>query len=244
MSLPLASPLEALLAQDDPTVHLDLAALEIARVESPKLDVAPFLDLLDSHARELRQLTSINIASTDNIGEARVRTANQYLFEQLGFHGNETDYYAPSNSCFNEVLLQRTGIPVTLAVVYLELARRLDWPIAGISMPGHFIIQYDDGDFDCYIDPYAGRIMDFDDCRKLAFQIQQVDITKRPEVMEPATNWQIVLRILHNLRGVYAKRKEYAKLAKVLDWILIAMPDSKQDRELREQIRQYMRLLN
>ena len=79
MSLPLASPLEALLAQDDPTVHLDLAALEIARVESPKLDLAPFLDLLDSHARELRQLTSINIASTDNIGEARVHVPAHVL---------------------------------------------------------------------------------------------------------------------------------------------------------------------
>lgn len=234
------SPLEALLAQEDLTVALDLAALDIARIESPKLDPRPSFELLDSYANELATLTK-SCAS----GEERVRLANGYLFEQLGFHGNETDYYSPNNSCLNEVLLNRTGIPISLAIVYLEIARRLQWPLAGISLPGHFILQYDDGDFDCYIDAYAsGRILDLDDCRNLAFQIARVDIAQRPEVMEPATNWQIALRMLHNLRGIYARRKEYEKLAKVLDWILIAMPDSKPDRELREQIRKYFRLLN
>lgn len=229
-----------MLAQEDLTVPLDIAALDIARVENPRLDPRPFLDLLDSHARELGELTA-----DCETGDERVLVANRYLYNQLGFHGNEADYYSPANSCLNEVLLARTGIPVTLAVVYLEIARRLDWPMTGISLPGHFILQYDDGDFDCYIDAYAaGRIMDIDDCRKLAFQIAQVDITTRPEVLEPATNWQIAVRMLQNLRGIYARRKEYAKLARVLDWLLIAMPDSKQDRELREQIRKYMRLLN
>jgi regulator of sirC expression with transglutaminase-like and TPR domain len=219
---------------------LDIAALDMARIENPKLDPRPFLELLDSHARELAELTR-----DCTTGDERVRTANLYLFDQLGFQGNETDYYSPSNSCLNEVLLARTGIPVSLAVVYLEIARRLRWPVSGISMPGHFILQYDDGDFDCYIDAYsAGRILDLEDCRALAYQLRQIDIAKRPEVMEPATNWQIAVRMLQNLRAIYAGRKDYAKLAKVLDWLLIAMPDSEQDRALREQLRQYFRLLN
>ena len=219
---------------------MDIAALDMARIENPKLDPRPFLELLDSHARELAELTR-----DCTTGDQRVRAANLYLFDQLGFQGNETDYYSPSNSCLNEVLLARTGIPVSLAVVYLEIARRLQWPVSGISMPGHFILQYDDGDFECYIDAYsAGRILDLDECRQLAFHLAKVDIAKRPDVMEPATNWQIAVRMLQNLRGIYARRKEYAKLAKVLDWLLIAMPDSEPDRQLREQIRQYFRLLN
>ena len=211
----------------------------MARIENPKLDPRPFLELLDSHARELGAL-----AADCESGQERVMVANQYIFEQLGFHGNEADYYAPTNSCLNEVLLARTGIPVSLAVVYVEIARRLGWPVAGISMPGHFMVQYDDGEFDCYIDAYTGRVLNFNDCRKLAFDIAQVDIAKQPETMEPATNWQIAVRMLHNLRAIYARRKEYVKLAKVLDWILLAMPDSRQDRELREQLRQYFRMLN
>lgn len=229
-----------MLGANDETVHLDLAALEIARVESPKLDVRPFFEILDSHARELRDIT----AKMES-GEERVQAANHYLFQQLGFRGNETDYYSPANSCLDSVLLERTGIPVTLSVVYLEIARRLGWPMHGISLPRHFIIQYDDGDYDCYIDPYhGGRVMDFDECRRMAFQFAQVDISQQPSILEPATNWQITLRMLHNLRAIYAGRKEYVKLARVLDWILIAVPDSTDDRNLREQIRQYLRLLN
>ena len=228
------------MGQNNPTVHLDIAAFEIARVEFPKLEVAPLLDILDSHASELGDITS----SCEN-GEERVLLANEYLFEELGFKGNEVDYYSPLNSCLNEVLTSRVGIPVTLSVVYLEIARRLGWPVQGISMPGHCIVQYDDGEFNCFVDPYhGGRIMDLDDCRRLAFQIAQVDIKEQPDVMDPATTWQLALRMLHNLRSIYARRKEYGKLARVLDWILIAVPDSRPDRELREQIRQYMRLLN
>jgi regulator of sirC expression with transglutaminase-like and TPR domain len=240
MQEPSLSPIEALLGHNDSTVHLDLAVLELASVEYPELDPQLFLDILDSHARELRELTT----GLDS-GPERVQMANEYLFEELGFQGNETDYYSPANSCLNMVLSNRTGIPVSLSVVYIEIARRLGWPVEGVSLPGHFIIQYDDGKFRCYIDPYhGGRIMDLEDCRRLAFQVSQVDIATQPEVMEPATNWQITLRMLHNLRGIYARRNEYKKLAHVLDWILIAVPDSKPDRELREQIRQYMRLLN
>ena len=190
--------MEALLSQEDLSVPLDVAALDMARVENPGLDPRPFLALLDSHARELADLTR-----HCKTGEERVRIANHYLFDQLGFRGNEADYGSPTNSCLNEVLLARTGIPVSLSVVYLEIARRLAWPMVGISLPGHFIIQYDDGDFDCYIDAYsAGRILDLNDCRQLAFQIMRVDIATHPDVMEPATNWQIAVRMLHNLRGI------------------------------------------
>jgi regulator of sirC expression with transglutaminase-like and TPR domain len=232
----MSSPLSDLLVDNDATVHLDVAALEIARIEHPDLEIAPFLEILDSHARELDQLTT-----HDMDGGEYITAANHYLFEQLGFRGNEGDYYSAENSCLDSVLLTRTGIPVSLAVVYLEISRRLGRPVHGISMPGHFLVQYDDGEFDCYIDTFSGgRFLDYDDCRRLAFQLALTDIAARPEVMDPATTWQIAVRMLQNLKGIYSRRKDYGKLAQVLDWLILAMPESRQDIEHRTRITKYL----
>jgi regulator of sirC expression with transglutaminase-like and TPR domain len=234
------TPLEDLLRDNDETVTLDVAALEIAEVEYPDLNPAPFFEILDSHARELNAMCPRGSSGADF-----VRAANLYLFDQLGFRGNETDYYAPSNSCLNEVLTSRAGIPITLSIVYMEIARRAGRSVHGIGLPGHFVVRYCDEEFDSYIDPYhSGRILDAGDCRDLAFQLTGVDLNEKPELLEPATNWQIAVRMLHNLRGIYARKKEYGKLLRVLDWLLIAMPDSAPDRELQAQVRRYLQLMN
>ena len=94
-----------------------------------------------------------------------VRIANEYLFEELGFRGNDTDYYDPGNSCLDVVLDRRTGIPITLSVVYIEVARRLAGPFSGIGLPGHFVVQYSDSEYSTYIDPFhAGKLLTEDDC--------------------------------------------------------------------------------
>jgi len=106
--------------------------------------------------------------------------ANLYLSHELKFTGNKTDYYAPANSCLNEVLTRKTGIPITLSVVYLEIARRLGKPLFGIGFPGHFLLQYDDGAYSTYIDPFrGGRLLassfpDFPEAfrRKLLFYVE------------------------------------------------------------------------
>jgi regulator of sirC expression with transglutaminase-like and TPR domain len=234
------TPLEDLLRDNDETVTLDVAALEIAEIEYPHLEANPCFEILDSHARELSALCP-RAAEPEDF----VRATNQYLFDQLGFRGNEADYYSPANSCLNEVLMSRMGIPITLSIVYIELARRIGRTVRGIGLPGHFVVRYQDDDFDAFIDPFhAGRIMDAGDCRDLAFQLSGIDIAEKPHLLEPATNWQITVRMLHNLRGIYARKKEYSKLLRVLDWLLIAMPDSTQDQELRAQVRRYLQLMN
>ena len=102
-------------------------------------------------------------------GREFVRVANDYLFGDLGFRGNEIDYNDPRNSCLNYVLDRRTGIPIALSVVYIEVARRLGRPVAGVGLPGHFIVQYDDGEFATYIDPFhSGQLLSQEDCRQLA----------------------------------------------------------------------------
>lgn len=225
---------------NDETVTLDLAALEIAAIEFPGVDPQTSFDILDSHAREFSAVCGRD-ASPDDF----VTSLNEYLFEQLGFRGNESDYYAPANSCLNEVLLSRTGIPITLSIVYIEIARRTGRKVHGIGLPGHFVVRYQEDGFDAFIDPfYSGRLMDAGDCRELSLQLSGVDIFEKPDLLEPATRWQIAVRMLHNLRGIYARRKEYGKLLRVLDWLLMATPGSTQDLELRAQVRRYLQLMN
>src|SRR5690242_7416298 len=177
--------LSDLLAGRDPGIELDEAALLLARIEYPGLDIQPFLQILDSYAAEL-----------DGRGGSFVDAANQYLFDELGFTGNSADYYNPANSCLNEVLASKTGIPITLSVVYLEIARRLGKPVYGIGLPGHFIVQYDDGSFATYIDVFhGGRLLDEAGCAELAGS------AANPNMLARVNKRQILARMINNLRG-------------------------------------------
>jgi regulator of sirC expression with transglutaminase-like and TPR domain len=203
--------LSDLLAGRDTALELDEAALLLARIEYPGLDIEPFLQILDSYAAEL-----------DARGGNFVVAANQYLFDELGFVGNSTDYYDPANSCLNEVLASKTGIPITLAVVYLEIARRLAKPVFGIGLPGHFIVQYDDGFYSTYIDVFhGGRLLDAKDCSENPAMLARVD--KR----------QIVARMINNLRGIYFSREAHRKTLQILDLLLEAYPNSAEEYKLR-----------
>ncbi len=132
-----------------------MAALEIASIETPDLDQQPFLAILDRMASAIA--ARLPSGAT---GREFVAAANQYFFDELGFHGNEIDYNDPRNSCLDHVLDRRTGLPITLSVVYIEVARRLGQPVSGIGLPGHFIVEYKDGEFAAYIDPFhSGRLL-------------------------------------------------------------------------------------
>jgi regulator of sirC expression with transglutaminase-like and TPR domain len=199
--------LSDLLAGRDTGIELDEAALLLARIEYPGLDIKPFFQILDSYAAEL-----------DGRGGNFVSAANQYLFDELGFAGNSKDYYNPSNSCLNEVLASKTGIPITLSVVYLEIARRLAKPVFGIGLPGHFIVQYDDGAYSTYIDVFhCGRLLEAKDC------------TDNPALLARVNKRQILARMLNNLRGIYFSREAHRKTLQILDLLLAADPNSAEE---------------
>ena len=199
--------------------ELDAAALEMAAIERPELDPAPYLDTLDQLASEIA--TRLGRAPD---GPKFVRVANHYLFEELNFRGNETEYYDPRNSCLDSVLDRRTGIPITLSVVYIEVARRLGQPVSGIGLPGHFIVQYDDGKYSTFADPFhGGKLLSEEDCRVLAREVG-VDIAKEPSTLEPVSNRYILVRMLNNLRSSYFRSKDYRKAAKALDLLVDAFP--------------------
>ena len=207
------NPLSALLAGRDTGLHLDEAALLLAEIEYPDLDAAGFLGILDSYAVELAGRLR------DPGGEAFVIEANRFLFEELGFSGNSKDYYNPANSCLNEALASKTGIPITLSVIYLEIARRLAKPVFGIGMPGHFLTQYDDGFYSTYIDPFhGGRLLDAAGC------LEMVGDGAHPTMLARVNDRQIIARMINNLRGVYFSRRAHRKSVQILNLLLEANP--------------------
>src|SRR5579863_2893100 len=206
--------------QDQPEARLDVAALEIASIETPDLDPEPFLSVLDRIASGIAARLP---ASAD--GPEFVRITNDYLFGDLGFRGNEIDYNDPRNSCLNYVLDRRTGIPIALSVVYIEVARRLGQPVSGVGLPGHFIVQYDDGEFATYIDPFhSGKLLTLEDCRKLARDRTGSDADAT--ALAPVGTRYIVVRMLNNLRTSYFRGKQFDKMVAVTDLLIEAFPQN------------------
>jgi regulator of sirC expression with transglutaminase-like and TPR domain len=207
--------LRQLLEEDPPNGRLDRAALELATFGTPDLEPEPFLDQLNEMASQLADRMR-----NFNDGRDFVETAQRYLFGELGFHGNQEDFFDPGNSFLNQVLERRTGIPITLSVMYMEIARRLAMPVFGIGLPRHFIIQFDDGNYSTYIDPYGGRTLTVQECFALA-GAKVAD----PILLRRASKKQIAMRMLQNLRGVYLRRREWARAVDTLDLLLVGAPE-------------------
>ena len=203
----------------------------MARVEFPDLEPGPYLALLDSHARELQPLTA------ESSGAEFVRATNRYFFETLGFQGNQQDYYHAHNSCLNQVLLNRIGIPITLSLVYIEIARRLHRPVVGIGLPGHFLVRYRDESGTTFIDCFQGREVSFEECRALALETARIDIQALPSALAPVTKWQFAVRMLNNMRNVYFQKRDWPRALWILDRLLEAMPQSALERKQRGVLR-------
>lgn len=205
----------------DFSLPLDRAALELAAIEFPEIDREATISLLDTYAAELRVRLS-----DPRDGKAYVRETNAYLFDELGFRGNTTDYYDPRNSCLNAVVSARTGIPITLSLVYMEIARRLGKVVEGIGLPGHFIVRYDDGFYSAFIDPFhGGRLLDVDDCFALAKEVSQVEAEPGPQWLAPVNKRDVLLRMLRNLGAAYTSRGRTDKAIETVSLLIQANPD-------------------
>jgi regulator of sirC expression with transglutaminase-like and TPR domain len=214
--------MEALRAalSDSPEARLDVAALEIASIEASDLDPQPYLAILDRIASGIASRLPSGAA-----GREFVPAANRYFFDELGFHGNEIDYNDARNSCLNYVLDRRTGLPITLSVVYIEVARRLGQPVSGIGLPGHFIVEYNDGEFAAYIDPFhSGRLLTSDECRQLARERTGSDADST--ALAPVGTRYILVRMLNNLRSAYFRGRQFEKMVAVTDLLLEGFPEN------------------
>jgi regulator of sirC expression with transglutaminase-like and TPR domain len=219
----------AALADEHSCVPLDLAALEIAELDYPNLDHEPSLQLLDRIAANVAGRMEIDAG-----GAQFVEAANHVLFEVCKFRANEGDYHDPRNSFLNDVLTHRAGIPISLSVVYIEVARRLARPVCGVGLPGHFLVRYDDAGFAAFIDPYhGGQLLTAADCHELARSLTGADTTADPTALSPVSTRYILVRMLNNLKGIYVHRERWEKLLQVLNLLLHALPDNADEHRTR-----------
>jgi len=212
-----------LISQSDENFNLAEAALLIAAEEYPRLDVPLYLDKLENIAEH----THFRVGDVTAAPEM-ITAINETLFEELGFQGNRENYYDPRNSFLNVVLDRRTGIPITLSVVYIEIARRLNLPIHGIGLPGHFIVGYVTDTEEIYIDVFnGGRVLGVNGCADLVAGMSNGKLTfNSNKHLAPVKKTQILTRMLSNLLGIYVNSQDYRRSIACIERILLLMPNS------------------
>jgi regulator of sirC expression with transglutaminase-like and TPR domain len=208
-------------AMEAPEAGMDLAraALLIARLEYPDLDVDHYLDRLAATARA----AAAKARGLDDLG--RLHRLREYLFEELRFAGNAENYYDPRNSFLNDVLDRRLGIPITLSLVLMEVGRRLGLTMEGVGLPGHFVTGVRVGGEQILLDPFnGGTVLTPAACRELAARALGRPVELAPEHLAPVTKRQLLTRMLRNLKTVYWQQCAWPRVIAVIDRILVLDP--------------------
>jgi regulator of sirC expression with transglutaminase-like and TPR domain len=219
-------------ASNAPGTGLARAALAIARIEYPKLDPEPYVGRLDAMGAAARRSIERQTQETgDHSTLACIRAVNAYLFEDQQFIGNREQYEDPRNSCLNEVLDRRTGIPITLALVYMEVARRAGLLVDGINFPGHFLVRCPEvtsrGSSGLIIDPFhGGALLSEHDCRLLLQRHVGSEVAFSKSLLAPATRPQIIVRMLLNLKRIYVHMRSFPQARVVTELLLATTPSA------------------
>jgi regulator of sirC expression with transglutaminase-like and TPR domain len=204
------------------TEHLLEGALAIAWEEYPRIDLAAYRDKLDRMAEYLQNRLHNLTYPLKIIGEI-----NQYLFTEQKFRGNEANYYDPCNSFITDVIEHRTGIPITLSIIYMAIGDRIGFPFTGVSLPGHFIIRPLHEDVEVFVDPFhQGEILFKQDYANRLTQVYGEQMTLRPEYLEPVGTRKILERMLTNLKLIYLRLGKADKALAAIEKLLMLYPDS------------------
>ena len=228
-----ADQIRTLFDRADADVDLGRAAATLARLEYPDVDLDACSQTLDDYAARVAARWDPTKPK-----ETAISAINKLLFEELGFHGNREDYYDPRNSFLNDVLDRRTGIPITLSVLYIEIGRRLGLPIFGVGLPSHFVVKYDDRSRVFFVDPYhEGRVLNRQGCRELVKTLHGRPVDLHDLHFAAVENRTIVLRMLNNLRAIYVSGRQHRRALEVLDAILVLAPESPEEVKQRAWVR-------
>src|SRR6185503_7081509 len=243
-----SDPFAELVSRQDERIELAKACLQIAQDAYPGLDVDGYVGELERFAKRLRARFAQDASPED-----RIIALNEFLFDDLGFGGNTDNYYDPRNSYLNEVIDRRTGIPITLAVLYMEIGRRIGLPFEGVSFPGHFLVRLPLRGGTLVLDPFSGGVPQSEaELRGLLKRVIPrgigvaepggVPVADLPldQFLEPASNRQILARLLRNLKGIYREKDQPERLLEVLNRMIVVAPEAAA--ELRDRGLVYVRL--
>lgn len=223
---------------EDENIDLIRSALVIARTQYPDLEIEEYAGRIERMSRRVAAMAG----DVDCCGA--LAALNKVIFEQGNLRGNREDYYDPRNSFLNDVLDRGLGIPITLSIIYMEVARRVGLPLCGVGMPGHFLLKYygEDGKerlIDCF---NRGDVLSRQDCQSRLDEIYSGEMKLRPEFLHPISRRQILTRMLNNLKTVYLATRNFRKALPIADLILVIYPQSAEDLKQRALLRYSMGL--
>ena len=212
-----------LVGGDESAIDLPRAALLIAGEEYPDLDAAPYLGRLDLLGDTVRERLR-----HESKPDRQVAVLNELLFGEEGFRGNGSNYYDPRNSYLNEVLDRRLGIPITLSLVYIEVARRAGLTLEGIGLPSHFIV----GGAGLLIDPFnCGRLLSWDDCQELMRQAYGTSAELEPAHLTPTPRRHILARLITNLKVAYHRQGDFSRAVRASEQLSVVLPSADELRD-------------
>jgi serine protease Do len=220
--------LAKLIEGTDEQIDLVRGALLIAWADNPELEVDGYVHEVDRIAKRIRARLAESATETD-----RLAAIKRDLFEEQGFHGSRHDYGHRSNSYLNEVLDDREGLPITLSVLFMEVARRLDVPVIGVGLPGHFVVRHQPKEgVGAILDAFdRGRELSLDDAK--AKVAENTDAPWSEKFLEPSSRRMILIRMLRNLFGEAGNAEDVERMLRYVELVLVLQPDSARDRFYR-----------
>jgi regulator of sirC expression with transglutaminase-like and TPR domain len=207
-------------ALDESVFPLDRAALAIGLEEYPDLNLDEYLKKIDALASRVGMMVG-----EDRTTSTLLEALKEVMFVQEALKPNQEDYYDPRNSFINDVLDRKVGIPISLSVIFIEVARRLSFPVYGVGFPGHFLVKVHENEKELLIDVYnRGKIINVNDCQDLLDQIYGGSVAIQQSFLQSMSKKSIISRMLFNLKAIYYQREDYYKALAMVERILMLNP--------------------
>lgn len=220
----------AMLVSDDNTILLTEAALSLAQDAYPDLDLQEQLDVIDAFASKLKKRIPADAPAVN-----RLRILNQFYFEELGFAGNINHYHEPDNSYLNRVLETRRGIPISLAIIYMEIGQQIGLSLRGVSFPGHFLVKLKVNSGEIFLDPFNGVSLSKEALEdKLIPYLEDSHVTiPLQQYLSAAGSRDILVRMLRNLKNIYLQSRRWERLLAIQQRLVILLPESVEEKRDR-----------
>lgn len=204
----------------DSKYNLIEKCLKLAQIlEYPQLDIQANIEKINEIAKSLKIILS-DVKNPTYL----ISMLNEHLFERLGFQGDTNDYYDPKNNFLNEVLQKKSGIPITLSILYVEIARQIGLELRICGFPSHVVVKHGE---DMILDPFGGgRLLTVEDLEDILYRNFGEEIEFQPEFLDELPEDKILVRIIRNLKNSYAQSYAYDKALRCANMILAVEPDS------------------